>query len=117
VFLFADEAWRSLERGKATIRVNITTPSSKFLKSISNPKLLRTSASTILQLRLAHIPLNSYLKRIHKVNYRRKSLYQGCPKNVHTMLYLPSISIEVHKYDGPQAIYGKWPGRAYLCIK
>jgi hypothetical protein len=43
------------------------------------------------------------------VRHRRKSLYQGCPKNVHTMLYLPLISIEVHKYDGPQAIYGKWP--------
>jgi hypothetical protein len=33
------------------------------------------------------------------------------------MPYPPLISIEVHKYDGPQAIYGKWPGRAYLCIK
>jgi hypothetical protein len=65
------EAWRSLERGKVTIRVDATTPLSKFLKSISNPKLSRTSASMIVQLRLAHIPLNSYLKRIHKVDSAR----------------------------------------------
>ena len=53
-------------------------------------------------------------KERKREGHRRKSLYQGCPKNVHIMLYLPLISIEVHKYNGPQAIYGKWPGRAYL---
>jgi len=34
------------------------------------------------------------------------------------MPYLPSISIEAHQYDGPQAIYGKWPGRGIpLCLR
>ena len=52
--------WRNLEQGKVTTRVDVTIPSSKFLKSISNPKLSRTAASTIAQFRLMHIPLNGY---------------------------------------------------------
>ena len=65
------ETWRSSERGKAVARIDESTPSSKFLKSISNPKLSRTSASRIAQLRLAHFPLNTYLKRIRKVDSTR----------------------------------------------
>jgi hypothetical protein len=51
--------------------IDNTTPSTKFLKSISNPKLSRTVASTITQLWLTHFPLNRYLKRIGKVNNTR----------------------------------------------
>jgi len=46
------------------LKINKSTPSGKFLKAISNPKLLRAAASRIVQLRLAHTPLNSYLQRI-----------------------------------------------------
>ncbi len=52
-------------------RIDDTTPSSKFLKSISNCKLSRAMSSRIVQLRLSHVPLNGYLKRIHKVDSAR----------------------------------------------
>lgn len=48
-----------------------STPSAKFLKTISNAKLSREAASRIAQLRLQHAPLNSYLfkfKRVDKAN-------------------------------------------------
>jgi hypothetical protein len=51
--------------------IDDTTPLTKFLKSISNPKLSRSAASTITQLRLTHFPLNGYLKRIGKVDNTR----------------------------------------------
>ncbi len=44
---------------------------SKFLKSISNPKLSRTEASRIAQIRILYFLLNSYLKRVWKVNNAR----------------------------------------------
>ena len=55
------DEWKKSERGIATARIDESTPSSKFLKSISNPKLSREAASRVAQLRLTHIPLNGYL--------------------------------------------------------
>ncbi len=51
--------------------IDDNTPSSKFLKAISNPKLSRVAASRIAQFRLTHAPLNSYLKRIGRVDSAR----------------------------------------------
>jgi len=65
------EEWRTSKRGTATLVIDDTTPSTKFLKSISNPKLSRTAASAIAQLWLTHFPLNGYLKRIGKVDNTR----------------------------------------------
>jgi hypothetical protein len=65
------EEWRNLKCRIVTLAINDTTPSTKFLKSISNPKLSRIAASAIAQLRLIHFPLNGYLKRIGKVNNMR----------------------------------------------
>jgi len=62
------EDWKKSERGQAAALIDESTPSSKFLKSISNPKLLRQAVSRISQLRLKHIPLNRYLKQICRVN-------------------------------------------------
>jgi len=48
-----------------------STPSAKFLKTISNAKLLHKAASRIAQLCLQHALLNSYLfkfKRVDKAN-------------------------------------------------
>jgi hypothetical protein len=41
------DTWRSSECGLAVARIDKSTPSSKFLNSISNPKLLRMAASRI----------------------------------------------------------------------
>ena len=49
-------------------RMDNSSPSVKFLKTISNPKLSRNAASQIAQLRMQHYPLNSYLHRIKRVD-------------------------------------------------
>ena len=59
--------WHNLERGRRIQSIDNSTPSPKFIQAINNPKLSRQSTSTIAQLRLNHIPLNSYLNRFHLV--------------------------------------------------
>ena len=71
------------------------TPSSKFLKSISNPKLLREAASRVAQLRLMHIPLNSYLTQIQKVDSARCPVCRVDEENIeHYLLRCPSYAHE-----------------------
>jgi ribonuclease HI len=60
--------WRQATRGKLATRMDSSTPSAKFLKTISNPKLSRKSASQIAQLRMQHFPTNSYLHKIKRVD-------------------------------------------------
>jgi ribonuclease HI len=65
------EEWRNLKQGKALTLFDESTPSSKFLKSLSNPKLSRAAASAVVQLRLTHFLLNGYLKRIGRMDNTR----------------------------------------------
>ena len=65
------EEWRTSKCRIATLAINNTTLSTKFLKSISNLKLSRIAASAITQLWLTHFRLNGYLKRIGRVNNAR----------------------------------------------
>lgn len=89
------EDWRNSERGKATTRVDESMPLSKFLKTISNPKLSRTAASTITQFRLSHTPLNSYLKRICKVDNARCPACGEDEESIeHFLLRCPSYAYE-----------------------
>jgi len=60
--------WLSLTRGKKMGLLDSFTPSTKFLKTISNAKLSCEVASRIAQLRLQHAPLNSYLFKFKKVD-------------------------------------------------
>ena len=63
--------WPQTTRGKKMKKIDKSTPSTKFLKTISKDKLSREAASRIAQLRIGHIPLNSYLykfKRADKTN-------------------------------------------------
>jgi len=46
------QEWLKTEKGKRTLQIDNTTPSTKFLKTISNPKLSRAAASRIAQLQL-----------------------------------------------------------------
>jgi hypothetical protein len=70
-------------------------PLSKFLKTISNPKLSRTAASTITQFRLSHTPLNSYLKRIRKVDNARCPACGEDEESIeHFLLRRPSYAYE-----------------------
>jgi len=50
------------------MKIDKNTPSVRFLQSISNANISRRLASLVTQLLIEHIPLNSYLKRINKVD-------------------------------------------------
>jgi hypothetical protein len=60
--------WTALPRGKKMLCIDNTTPSTKFLKTISNTNLSRSAASKIVQLHLRHIPLNRYLYRFKRTD-------------------------------------------------
>ena len=61
--------WRNSERRQKYIRLDESTPSKKFLKSVSRPEI--TDASRLAQFRLGHAPVDQYLKRIGKVDSAR----------------------------------------------
>ena len=63
--------WRQSARGRKMHQIDSTTPSNKFLKAISSTNITRSTASLISQLRLTHIPLNSYLKRFKRADNAR----------------------------------------------
>ena len=87
--------WRNAGRGKATSEIDDSTPSSRFLNAISNPKLTRIAASRIAQLRLRHAPLNGYLKRIRKVDNARCPACGDEEESIeHFLLKCPSYAHE-----------------------
>ena len=63
--------WCQSERGCRMLQINNSTPLKKFLRVISMPDIMCSSASLILQLRLTHIPLNGYLKRFKRMDSAR----------------------------------------------
>ena len=87
--------WHKTERGKRTRKIDNTTPSMKFLKTISNVKLSREDASRIAQLRLQHIPLNKYL---HKFKRTDKANCPACGEEnktiAHFLLHCPMYTFE-----------------------
>ena len=89
------EDWHASTRGAKALRMDSTTPSDKFLKAISHEKLSRASASLIAQLRLHHIPLNSYLHRFKRVD---KPSCPACGENeesiAHFLLTCPKYGYE-----------------------
>ncbi len=87
--------WRSAKREKAVAKIDDTTPSNKFLKALSNPKLLRSIASTIAQLRMTDIPLDGYLKRIQRVDNARCPACREDKESIeHFLLRCPSYAHE-----------------------
>ena len=84
-----------MERGKRTQKIDNTTPSTKFLKTISNAKLSWEDASRIAQLRLQHIPLNKYL---HKFKRTDKANCPACGDEnetiAHFLLHCPMYAFE-----------------------
>jgi hypothetical protein len=87
------DSWKESERGIALARINESAPSGRFLETISNPKLPREEASRIAQLRLKHFLLNSYLKRIWKVDNAQCLACGADDKNTkHFLLRCPSYA-------------------------
>ncbi len=89
------DSWKESERGIALARIDESAPSGRFLKAISNPKLPREEASRITQIRLKHFLLNSYLKRIRKVNSAQCPACGADNENTeHFLLRCPSYAYE-----------------------
>ena len=72
-----------------------STPSNRFLKAISSENIMRSTASLISQLRLTHVPLNSYLKRFKRADSAR-CLACGADKETieHFLLFCPIYTHE-----------------------
>ena len=87
--------WRSSKRGIACTRIDSSTPSKKFLSSISQNELSRDAASRIGQFRLAHSPVNQYLKRIGKVDSARCPACGADEETIrHFLIQCPSYAHE-----------------------
>ena len=87
--------WCSSHRGKKLVAIDANTPSAFFLQSISKADLSCRSASMITQLITAHIPLNSYLKRINKVDSVRSPSCRATNETVwHFLLACPGYAHE-----------------------
>lgn len=65
------EGWKASYRGKHATSLDESTPSKRFLKTISQEELGRIDASRIAQFRLEHAPVNQYLKRMKRVDSAR----------------------------------------------
>ena len=63
--------WLATARGQKAAHINGTTPSKKFLKTVSQTEFSCVNASQIAQLRLGHAPVNKYLKRMRQVDSAR----------------------------------------------
>ena len=90
--------WRSSKRGRTMVTLDDTTPSSDFLKMISNTKLTRKTSSTLAQLRIGHIPLNSYLYRFKLVDSPRCPACGAAVETVHHFL----LTCPAYEYE-------RWP--------
>ena len=60
--------WEASTRANKYKALDLTSPSDKFLKLISDDKLSRKDASCIFQLRTGHVPLNAYLEHFKRVD-------------------------------------------------
>ena len=89
------EDWQASERGRRTLHMDNTTPSNKFLKMISGEKLSREAASRLAQLRMQHVPLNSYLYRFKRVDKSNCPACGEIEENVtHFLLNCQSYAFE-----------------------
>ena len=70
-----------------------STPSNKFLKAISLTDITCSTASLISQLRLTHIPLNSYLKRFKRADNARCPACGADKETIgHYLLFCPAYT-------------------------
>jgi hypothetical protein len=87
--------WKTSNRGRKITEIDSTTPSNKFLKTISTPGITRNAASIISQLRITHTPLNNYLKRFKRVDSARCPACRADDETIsHYLLICPSYAHE-----------------------
>ena len=85
--------WKQSKRGQKVQCYDKTSPSKLFLKAISQGNLSREVVSRLLQIRLTHIPLNSYLHHFKRVDSAR---CPACGKDIedtdHFLLRCPNYA-------------------------
>ncbi|KAJ3486122.1 hypothetical protein NLI96_g4454 [Meripilus lineatus] len=79
----AKETWEQSPRYARTSRIDPSLPSKQYLKAMN--ALTKTQASIITQLRVNHIPLNEYLKRVGK---HPNGICELCGKEQETAIHL-----------------------------
>ena len=78
--------WRSSMQGRKMAELDNTTPSLKFIDSISSSKLTRHGSSLLSQLRIGHFPLNSYLHKMKRVDSPRCPACGAANETIHHFL-------------------------------
>jgi len=85
--------WRNLRRGRKMHQIDSSTLSDKFLKAVSLTNIMCSTASLISQLRLTHIPLNSYLKHFKRADNARCPACGADEETiVHFLLFCPTYA-------------------------
>jgi hypothetical protein len=79
------DEWRNSERGKEAAKIDNSTPSAKFIDSISHSEISRSTASLIAQLRITHAPVNEYLLRFKRVDSAR---CPACGEDIEDIVHL-----------------------------
>jgi ribonuclease HI len=91
------QEWKVLPRYNKFKTLDSSFPNSKFNKLISNNRLSRLDASRICQLRMGHIPLNTFLEKIKRVDNAR------CPACSH-----PKEDMRHYLLDCPKYKHERW---------
>lgn len=112
------ENWRQSPRGRKMRRTDKSTPSARFINAISSSKINRETASRIAQLKLKHIPLNTYLKRIGRAASTRcpacgaeeetiDHFLLDCPNYAHERWALNKQAVKIGKQLTMDTIIGE----------
>jgi len=87
--------WCKSKRGCKMHQTDNSTPSHKFLKTISLTSITRSTTSLISQLRLTHIPLNSYLKQFKRADNASCPACSADEETIeHFLLFCPTYAHE-----------------------
>ena len=89
--------WEASTRASRYKALDLTKPSNKFIKLISNDRLSRLDASRIFQLRTGHVPLNAYLERFKRADSA------NCPACGH-----PKENAQHYIFDCPAYKHERW---------
>jgi ribonuclease HI len=102
------DAWMKSARGQKATWLDDSTPSRKFLNTISRTELSREAASRIVQFRILHVPINQFLKRIGRTDSKHcpacgaevetiRHFLLTCPSYVHERWILEQKAKKGHK--------------------
>jgi ribonuclease HI len=91
------QEWKTSPRYNKIKAIDKSFPSSRFIKLISDDRLSRMDTSCICQMRTGHIPLNTFLEKIGKVDSTR------CPA-----CRYPKEDTRHYLMDCPSYVHKRW---------